>query len=203
MYVRASPPIMFTRGCLLAAMLTLGTADALGLGGNRRRILKFVSAAGLLAGNMERFAGRGAANAATVPPPLGETNSVVRVVDGIRQKRLGGTDIVVSEMGLGTQRWGSTDFNGPDEALCHQLLDRAVLRSGVNLVDTAEQYPIPSDRAHPEGTTERIIGSWLKKDAGRRQKLVLASKITGGRNVNRRTLEADLQADPDPPWPWP
>jgi hypothetical protein len=29
----------------------------------------------------------------------------VRVVDGIRQKRLGGTDIVVSEMGLGTQRW--------------------------------------------------------------------------------------------------
>jgi len=29
----------------------------------------------------------------------------VRVVDGIRQKRLGGTDIVVSEMGLGTQGW--------------------------------------------------------------------------------------------------
>ena len=49
------------------------------------------------------------------------------MVDGIRQKRLGSTDIVVSEMGLGTQRWGSADFNGPDEALCHQLLDRAVL----------------------------------------------------------------------------
>ena len=68
------------------------------------------------------------------------------MVDGIRQKRLGSTDIVVSEMGLGTQRWGSADFNGPDEALCHQLLDRAVLRSGINLIDTAEQYPIPSDR---------------------------------------------------------
>ena len=78
------------------------------------------------------------------------------MVDGIRQKRLGSTDIVVSEMGLGTQRWGSADFNGPDEALCHQLLDRAVLRSGINLIDTAEQYPIPSDRSRPEGSTERI-----------------------------------------------
>jgi len=100
----------------------------------------------------------------------------------------------VSEMGLGTQRWGSADFNGPDEALCHQLLDRAVLRSGINLIDTAEQYPIPSDRSRPEGSTERIIGSWIKKEAGRRQKLVIASKITGGRNINRRTIEADLQA---------
>ena len=103
-------------------LATLGTADALGLGGNRRRLLKLGSAAGLLGGSVERFAGRGAANAATAPVAVGETNSVVRVVDGIRQKRLGSTDIVVSEMGLGTQRWGSADFNGPDEALCHQLL---------------------------------------------------------------------------------
>jgi aryl-alcohol dehydrogenase-like predicted oxidoreductase len=181
--------------CVLVALLTLGTADALGLGGNRRRLLKLGSAAGFLGGSVERFAGRGAAaNAATPPVAVGETNSVVRVVDGIRQKRLGSTDIVVSEMGLGTQRWGSADFNGPDEALCHQLLDRAVLRSGINLIDTAEQYPIPSDRGRPEGSTERIIGSWIRKEAGRRQKLVIASKITGGRNINRRTIEADLQA---------
>ena len=34
------------------------------------------------------------------------TNEVVGVVNGIRQKRLGGTgDIVVSELALGTQRW--------------------------------------------------------------------------------------------------
>ena len=176
------------------ALFALGTADALALGGNRRRLLKLGSAAGLLGGSVERFSGGGAANAATAPVAVGETNSVVRVVDGIRQKRLGSTDIVVSEMGLGTQRWGSADFNGPDEALCHQLLDRAVLRSGVNLLDTAEQYPIPSDRGRPEGSTERIIGRWIKKEAGRRQKLVIASKITGGRNINRRTIEADLQA---------
>ena len=181
----------------LVALLTLDTADALGLGGNRRQLLKLSSAAGLLGGGVERLAGRGAATAAApteaAPTATGATNSVVRVVDGIRQKRLGGTDIIVSEMGLGTQRWGSADFNGPDEALCHQLLDRAVLRSGINLVDTAEQYPIPSDRGRPEGDTERIIGNWIKKEAGRRQKLVIASKITGGRNINRRTIEADLR----------
>ena len=33
-----------------------------------------------------------------------ETNEVVGVVDGIRQKRLGGGNIVVSEVGLGAQR---------------------------------------------------------------------------------------------------
>ena len=41
------------------------------------------------------------------------------------------------------------------------------------MIDTAEQYH-SSDRAHPEGDTERIIGSWLKKDKSRREKLVIA-----------------------------
>ena len=45
----------------------------------------------------------------------------------------------MSEIGLGTQRWGSADFNAPDEALCHKMMNRAILESGVNLIDTAEQ----------------------------------------------------------------
>ena len=36
-----------------------------------------------------------------------ETNEIVKVVEGIRHKRLGGSDIIVSELGLGTQRWVS------------------------------------------------------------------------------------------------
>ncbi len=35
----------------------------------------------------------------------GPTNEVVKKVNGMRQRRLGGSDIVVSELGLGTQRW--------------------------------------------------------------------------------------------------
>lgn len=142
-------------------------------------------------GPLGRFLPGGFAEASG--PPGGATNSVVRTVDGIRQKRLGGTDIIVSELGLGTQRWGSADFNAPGESECHALMDRAILKSGVNLIDTAEQYPIPSDAARPEGETERIIGTWLAKDASRRKKVVIASKITGGRNINSRSIVSDLE----------
>ena len=173
---------------ILLFPLLLSSVHTWGLAGSRRGLLRS-GGAGILGGNWAR-----AASAAPAPAQsLGETNKVVRTVEGIRHKRLGGTDIVVSEMGLGTQRWGGTDFNSPDEELCHKMLDRAVLRGGINLVDTAEQYPIPSSAAHPEGDTERILGSWMAKDKTRRQKLVIASKITGGRNVNRANIESDLE----------
>ncbi|KAJ1446553.1 putative aldo/keto reductase family protein, partial [Pelagophyceae sp. CCMP2097] len=119
---------------------------------------------------------------------------VVKTVDGVRRKRLGGTGIEVSELALGTQRWGGTDYNSPDEALCHAMLDRGVLEGGINLLDTAAQYPIPSGAGAPAGRTEEIIGSWIRKSAGRRNKIVIASKITGGRNVNKRNILADCDA---------
>lgn len=123
----------------------------------------------------------------------GPANETVTVVNGMRHKRLGGGEIFVSEFGLGTQRWGGADFNSPDEKLCHEMLDLAVLEKGVSLIDTAEQYPIPSDRAHPEGNTEKIIGRWLAKDQSRRDKVVLATKITGGANVTKKNIKKDLE----------
>ena len=131
-------------------------------------------------------------------PPVGGggsgvTNEVVETINGMRQRRLGGGDIVVSEFGLGTQRWGSADFNAPDEAICHKFMDHAVLEKGVSMIDTAEQYPIPSDRGKPEGGTERIIGSWMKKDKSRREKLVIATKITGSSNVTKKNIKKDLE----------
>jgi hypothetical protein len=46
------------------------------------------------------------ANAADVGvASKGPTNEVVKSVNGMRQRRLGGSGIVVSELGLGTQRW--------------------------------------------------------------------------------------------------
>ena len=111
------------------------------------------------------------------------TNEVVRVVDGVRHKRLGGSDVVVSELGLGTQRWCSTDYNAPDEALCHAMLDRAVLDGGVSLIDTAEGYPIPSDDARPEGTTEEVIGRWFARGGGRRARTVVSTKVSGGADL--------------------
>ena len=124
-----------------------------------------------LSGGAAVAASWGNINPASANPKL-FTGEVVATVNGIRHKRLGGGELIVSEVGLGTQRWGSSDFNGPDEALCHKFMDRAILGGGVNLIDTAEQYPIPSDSANREGSTERIIGSWLAKDPSRRQKVL-------------------------------
>jgi len=116
----------------------------------------------------------------------------VSSMSGMRMRNLGSSDIRVSELGLGTQRWGGTDFNSPDEETCHKMLDMFT-EAGGNLVDTAEQYPIPSGPGKPEGSTEEIIGSWLAKDPSRRKKLVIASKITGGPNVTPKNIEQDLE----------
>jgi hypothetical protein len=57
----------------------------------------------------------------------GNTNEVVDVIDGIRQKRLGGGDIIVSEVGLGTQRWVSDlPISNPLAPFSHPLLPSQV-----------------------------------------------------------------------------
>jgi aryl-alcohol dehydrogenase-like predicted oxidoreductase len=124
------------------------------------------------------------------------TGQLVRMVNGIRHKRIGFSDIVTSEMGLGTQRWMGDDFNSPQEDECLQMLDYAVSDQGISLIDTAEQYPIPSSPTRPEGSTEQVIGKWLNSfgttKAKKRSEVVIATKITGGRNVNKKSIREDL-----------
>ncbi len=89
---------------------------------------------------------------------------------------LGRTGIKVSAIGLGTMTFGEQN----SEAEGHEQLDYA-LDQGVNLIDMAEMYPVPP-RAETYGATERIIGSWLKQ-RGRRDDVILATKIAGPGNV--------------------
>jgi len=115
-------------------------------------------------------------------------------VNGIPRHYLGKSDIVVSALGLGTQRWVSSDFNAPTKEECFTFLDTAILKHGVNLVDTAEQYPIPSDgRDVQEGDVERCIGDWMKDRKVSRDRMVIATKITGGRNVTPKNIQADCE----------
>lgn len=86
-------------------------------------------------------------------------------------RTLGGSDLKVSALGLGTMTFGEQNT----EAQAHAQLDYAVAR-GVNLIDTAEMYPVPP-RAETVFRTEQYIGSWLKKQP--REKLVIATKIAG------------------------
>ena len=82
------------------------------------------------------------------------------------------TDIKVSKICLGTMTFGQQN----SEAEGHAQMDYA-LENGVNFFDTAEMYSIPS-REETYGSTEKIIGTWLKK-TGKREEIVLASKIAG------------------------
>jgi len=90
----------------------------------------------------------------------------------MKYNKLGTSDIDVSRICLGTMTYG--EQNTEQEG--HQQLDYA-LEQGVNFIDTAELYAIPP-RGETYGATERVIGSWLKK-RGRRDDIVLASKIAG------------------------
>ncbi|AXE92202.1 NADP(H)-dependent aldo-keto reductase [Paraburkholderia terricola] len=88
-------------------------------------------------------------------------------------RRLGDSDVQVSLIGLGTMTWG--EQNTEQEA--HAQIDYA-LDHGVNLIDTAEMYPVPP-RAETQGSTERFIGTWLARHRGAREQIVLATKIAG------------------------
>jgi aryl-alcohol dehydrogenase-like predicted oxidoreductase len=91
----------------------------------------------------------------------------------MKMKTLGRTDISVSEICLGTMTWGKQN----SEAEGHQQMDYAV-EHGINFFDTAEMYAVPPD-ASTYGKTEEIIGTWFKK-TGKRNDIVLASKVAGG-----------------------
>lgn len=86
--------------------------------------------------------------------------------------RIPHSSLEVSTLGLGTMTFGEQN----SEADAHQQLDYAVSQ-GVNLIDVAEMYPVPP-RPETQGLTESYVGSWLKA-RGNREKLVVASKVTG------------------------
>jgi aryl-alcohol dehydrogenase-like predicted oxidoreductase len=82
------------------------------------------------------------------------------------------TEIKVSKICLGTMTFGEQNT----EAEGHEQMDYA-LEKGVNFFDTAEMYSVPA-REETYGSTEKILGTWFKK-TGRREEVVLASKIAG------------------------
>ncbi len=86
--------------------------------------------------------------------------------------RIPHSSLEVSVLGLGTMTFGEQN----SEADAHAQLDYA-LAAGINLIDTAEMYPVPP-RPETQGLTEQYIGSWIKA-RGNREKIVLASKVSG------------------------
>lgn len=82
----------------------------------------------------------------------------------MKMNRLGSSDLMVSEIGLGCMSLGTEESKAI--ALIHEALDR-----GVNFLDTADLYDA--------GTNEEIVGKAIQ---GRRNRVILATKV-GNRRI--------------------
>ena len=83
---------------------------------------------------------------------------------------LGKSGLKVSRICLGTMNFGPAT----DEKEAFRIMD-AALDAGVNFFDTANIYGWGEN----SGLTEEIIGRWFKQGGGRREKVVLATKVYG------------------------
>ncbi len=86
----------------------------------------------------------------------------------IQNKRLGKHGVMVSNLCLGTMNFGWKT----DEKESFRIMDRA-LELGINFFDTADVYGWGGE----QGDTEEILGRWFAQGGGRRDAVVLATKV--------------------------
>ncbi|BAE75257.1 General stress protein 69 [Sodalis glossinidius str. 'morsitans'] len=98
--------------------------------------------------------------------------------------RIPHSSLEVSVLGLGTMTFGEQNSEA------HAQL---ALANGVNLIDTAEMYPVPP-RPETQGLTELYIGSWLKRH-GQSEKIILASKVAGPARGNDAEIRPQQMLD--------
>ncbi|MFG2651136.1 aldo/keto reductase [Streptomyces sp. NPDC048436] len=99
----------------------------------------------------------------------------------MKYTQLGRTGLKVSRLTLGTMNFGPLT----NESDSHTIMD-AALGAGVNYFDTANVYGQSSGK----GRTEEILGTWFTQGGGRRDKVVLATKVYG-----------NMTADGEEVWP--
>ena len=90
----------------------------------------------------------------------------------MQYKNLSNTDLKVSRICLGTMTFGRQNT----EQQAFEQLDYA-LAQGVNFIDTAELYPVPTAAA-TRCLTEQYIGNWISA-RGNREKLIIGTKVCG------------------------
>jgi aryl-alcohol dehydrogenase-like predicted oxidoreductase len=87
---------------------------------------------------------------------------------------LGRTGLLVSKLCLGTMNFGPRTSEADS-----QIIMDAALDAGINFFDTANRYGIWGGVGSHHGHTEEIIGRWWAQGGGRREKVVLATKLYG------------------------
>ncbi|KAJ4967667.1 hypothetical protein NE237_014368 [Protea cynaroides] len=94
-----------------------------------------------------------------------------QVENALQYRKLGDSELQISEITMGTMTFGQQNT----EKEAHEMLSYALER-GINILDTAEAYPIPMKK-ETQGRTDIYIGNWLKSHP--RDKVILATKVCG------------------------
>lgn len=102
----------------------------------------------------------------------------------IQHKRLGKHGVLVSNLCLGTMNFGGHT----SEEDSFKIMDRALER-GINFLDTADVY----GGSVEHGFTEEIIGRWFSQGGGRRDAVVLATKVYNP--VDRKANLPEVNSD--------
>jgi aryl-alcohol dehydrogenase-like predicted oxidoreductase len=107
-------------------------------------------------------------------------------------RRLGRSELKIAPLMLGTNVFGWT----ADEKTSFAILD-AFVDGGFNAVDTADVY----SRWSPAGggASETVIGNWIALGGGRREKIVLATKVgseigEGMKGLSAKYIEQAVEA---------
>ena len=106
----------------------------------------------------------------------------------MKKRALGRSGIEIAPLVFGGNVFGWT----VDEAAAFRLLDRFV-ESGLNAIDTADVYSrwVPGNKG---GESETIIGHWLKGAPGKREKVVIVTKVGAATGLSAQSITAGVEA---------
>ena len=91
----------------------------------------------------------------------------------MQRRNLGKSNLKVSQAGLGTMIFGTQISELESKTLISYAVD-----NGINFLDTAEIYSIPTT-AETYGLSESIIGKWLQDNRQHRNDFIIATKAMG------------------------
>jgi len=110
----------------------------------------------------------------------------------MEKRRVGNSELMIAPVIFGGNVLGWT----ADEATSFRLLD-AFLDAGFNAIDTADTYSrfVPGNRG---GESESIIGKWLKQAGGRRERVLIFTKVghemgPGKAGLSRNYIMAEVE----------
>lgn len=107
-----------------------------------------------------------------VASPIIANRSVPGLENGMDYTNVGSSDLLVSKVCMGTMTWGNQ--NTQEEGV--EQLNLAWDEYGINFLDTAEMYPVPTT-PETQGATDRTVAAFLKNR--RREDVILATKVAG------------------------